>query len=34
MILLLTIKTAIPQARPSPYYNYKDKEYPPEKNVS
>ena len=32
MILLLTIGTAIPQIRLSPYYD-KDKEYPPEKNV-
>ena len=32
MILLLTIGTAIPQTRLSPYYD-KDKEYPPEKNV-
>ena len=32
MILLLTIGTAIPQTRRSPYYQ-KDKEYHPEKNV-
>ena len=32
MILLLTIGTAIPQTRHSPYY-YKDKEYHPKKNV-
>ena len=32
MILLLTIGTAIPQTRPSPYYDI-DKEYHPEKNV-
>ena len=32
MILLLTIGTAIPQTRLTPYY-YKDKEYHPKKNV-
>ena len=32
MILLLTIGTAIPQTRLTPYYD-KNKEYHPEKNV-
>ena len=34
MILLLTIGTAIPQTRPTAYYDYENKEYPPGKNVN